>query len=465
MIALALLIFATGLPWSTESRFMDFKAFYCAGQALGEGGDSYHQALIARCEHQPSPAHLYATRYPELSIPAPFPPLTIAFFRIFALAPYAWAAVAWGAVLVAASIIIVRTLARMTRIDEVVIAATIALSVEYLSLHAGEIVPIAIAALVIAADAMARDKPIRAAVAVGVAALSPNLALPLMIALALWMPRARPWLALVLGMELLVDLAAGGPARTYEYLRDVLPAQAHVSALGSTQFGTTAIFAELGIPVATSVTLGSIWFVVMIAIGIVVGRNLARRTRRRELLVLIPVAFSVIGGPHLHIYQIAAAIPAALVLYEALPDARRILAPTIALLAIPWINAPFFGRFFTGAAMICIAILAMRLFSLRPLIAAFFSYALALLLTEIAAHIQSTTIDGGVIAAAYDPEGLVRPSWGAFIDQTLDANTAILTWSRFPTWIALVGLVVAACAPPRRICAVREEPESLPIPR
>jgi hypothetical protein len=444
LVLVGALILFLPLSWSTTPHLIDFKPFWCAGRVLASGADPYRQEPLATCEFQASPPGFFRTDDRRLAVPAPFPPLTLAFFRIFSSLPYGLAAALWSAFLIVCSIIVVRVLSGMLELDPMTITACLALSLEYVSLNAGEIVPIALAAIVIAADAAARGKPTRAALAAGFACLSPNLALPAIAALMLGMPSCRLRLLVVLCVLAIVDFASGGFALTREYLREVLPAQASMSALGSTQFSTTSILAELGMPIQTALTLGSIWLLTMLGIGIFAGQRLAEITGRRELLVFIPTAFSVIGGPHVHIFQIAAAVPAALVLYCALPKFRRSLAVALMLLAVPWIYASFLGRLSTVCAIAVSAFLCLQFFRARPFIIAALSCGIGLALMLIASWIVVLPDVTTALARSSSPSALAQESWGAYLDATRSANAAILAWGRVPTWSALVILVFVA---------------------
>jgi hypothetical protein len=102
------------------------------------------------------------------------------------------------------------------------------------------------------------------------------------------------------------------------------------------QYSLTYLAHLAGLGEHAASLLGTLSYVVMLAAGIVAGRLAAARTGAPALLLLVPPAFAVFGGPFIHVQQLAIAIPAALVLSSGrLPGARfvrrRRLSPCSAL--------------------------------------------------------------------------------------------------------------------------------------
>ena len=78
--------------------------------------------------------------------------------------------------------------------------------------------------------------------------------------------------------------------------------------------------------------------------GVLVALRLARRYDDPALTLLVPPAFSLLGGSFVHTGEIAAAVPAALLLFTHAQKYRAWLFAALLLLAVPWMLA-------TSAAM------------------------------------------------------------------------------------------------------------------
>ena len=63
-------------------------------------------------------------------------------------------------------------------------------------------------------------------------------------------------------------------------------------------------------------------YVAVLVAGVLLGGVLANRLGLREALVVVPAAAAVLGGTYLHVFQLAAALPCALVLAARVPAAR-----------------------------------------------------------------------------------------------------------------------------------------------
>ena len=75
----------------------------------------------------------------------------------------------------------------------------------------------------------------------------------------------------------------------------------------------------------------------MIVAGTFVAGRLSKKTRNDAFIVCVPVAFAVFGGAFIHVTQIAAALPAAVLLVAAAPrEYRPWRHRRMLLLAVPW---------------------------------------------------------------------------------------------------------------------------------
>ncbi len=207
-----------------------------------------------------------------------------------------------------------------------------ALSLVMLSLPLGEVVPLAVAAICLSAYSAWQGRLRAAALFAAAAMIEPHLGLPACIALAVWRPTSRVALVLVLGTLAIISFAALGMERNIEYFTAVLPAHALSELTRDTQYSLSAILASAGVPAAAALRAGSLWYVAMLVVGVIVAGRLAQRTRNDAFVVAIPPAFAVFGGSFIHVTQIAVALPAAALLVAYAPRERRTLA-VVALLA------------------------------------------------------------------------------------------------------------------------------------
>jgi len=240
------------------------------------------------------------------------------------------------------------------------------------------------------------------------------------------------------------SLATGGLRTSLEYLRAVVPAHALSEIANEKQFSLTYALHRLGFPDAAALHVGEFSYLVMTLAGIVVAGAIAKRTSAAAIVV-IPPAFAVIGGPFVHIIQIAAALPAALFLFAAgSPRTRRTLGLAIVALAIPWIQFANLGTIFVLFAAVAAAILTNVFVDERPLAAALAASASVAFLAILIAVTSPNVPDAvPVLVAHYDPHALAEASWTLYVRTIGNANALVFDLAKIPTVAALLAL---ACA-------------------
>ncbi len=251
--------------------------------------------------------------------------------------PFPVAAALWALLLALACAACVFTLARFARIAWESALAVFALALAALSLPFGEVVPIALGCISLSGLFAWRERPRAAALAAAGAMIEPHLGLPVCLALAVWLPATRVTLACAFGALGVLSLLALGPAANLEYFTSVLPAHALSEATRDTQYSLTAVLAALGLPPARrcaavrSGTPRCSWRDDFRRDGS------RKRTPNAAFLACIPPAFAVFGGTFIHVTQIAAALPAAVLLAGYATRTVRTLAVVALLaLAVPW---------------------------------------------------------------------------------------------------------------------------------
>jgi hypothetical protein len=440
-------------PEARPSALMrDFNAFYCAGAALDRGADPYRAEPLGSCERAPRPAWLNRA-IPNLSAPAPLPPYALAPFAALARLPYVFAAIAWSIVILLAFLVTVAVMRRLTNLPFAAIAAAFVLGDGYAAGTLGQVAPIAVAAIALAAYFVAHDRPVAATAAVAFATIEPHLALPVALALFLWYPRAR--IALVLAGVTLgaISIAVGGWQLNLEYLRQVLPAHALSELANSRQLSLASVLHRIGASDALALRIGEFSYAAMLAFSLWAAPVVARRTACPALVVTLPVALTLVGGPFGHVVQVAAALPCALLLYRYVPSARVALGLAIVALSIPWVQFSSLGSVLPVAAAAVTAALVATLVDRRPIAIAITALGTLGIFEAISLLVTQRVPDASkALAAAYDPHALAQASWTLYVGFVGPWNLAAFDLARLPTWlgllaVAFVGARVAIGAP------------------
>lgn len=432
---------ALGLQTSIVARtgfaFGDFRAFYCAVRVASQGADPYRTEPLHACEFSTGGSQFFKTNH-GVTIPAPLPGYAIAAVLPFSILPFGVAAALWAALLLLACSVAILALARFAEVSWQIAFAVFSLSLGVLSLPFGEVVPLALAFICLAAY-FARQERWQAAALCGAGTLvEPHLGLPVCIALAVWAPATRRTLLLCAGVLGLVSLALLGPAVNLEYLTTVLPAHALSEISRDTQYSLTAVLFALGASGRAAVRAGMAWYVIMVLLGTLLAGRMTQRTGNKAFLVCTPPAFAIFGGTFIHATQMAAALPAAALLVQhAQPRHRSVAVIALLILTVPW--ARVISPAFLIAPLIPVAYIAWCWWSenLRAtLVAACVAAALAEILVMLAGaphavvHVVTPTIDAH----------LAEASWSVFTQNT--SSHTFATWlARVPTCAALSVLL------------------------
>ncbi len=425
----------------------DLRAFYCAGEAIDTHRDPYLAEPLRSCEVRETRA---AGEFPfvNLAIPAPLPGYALVPFEALARLGFARASTLFFFLQVAACSASAVLLVRVTRFPFVGAFAALFMSVGMLSVEAGQIFPFALLAICACAQALLLNRYTTAAIFAACATIEPHTALPALIALFWWLPRIRIPLALCAAFLAIVTFATLGAATNVEYFAHVLPAQVLAEAASGRQFSLLTLLVHANIPLRIALTIADAEFLAMCVLGAFVARRLAVRYAAPEFYALVPPAFGALGGPYVHLTQLAIAIPAVLALLHRDPKHRNVYGAALLLLAIPWFTMVdddlLEGLLTVAIVSVAIAIAVWRQ-SARTIIVA---VTLTLLLTALERldrlQVRSLAPSPDVaINRVSGPGLLAQASWQAYVDATArdDAN-ATLVW-RLPTWIGLLALTAA----------------------
>jgi hypothetical protein len=421
----------------------DFSAFYCAGSALRHGADPYLEEPLGSCERAPKPAPLLPGT-PALAMPAPLPPYALAPFAVLSLVPYAAAGLVWSLVLAASVAATVFALRRLTGLPLLAIVAAFVLGDGYAMLCLGQLAPVAVAAVALAALLLASGRDEAAALAAAGTMLEPHVGLPVCIALFVWRPRTRLPLGCAALFFAALSFALAGPGPTLEYFSDVVPAHALSEIANEKQLSLTYALHRLGVADTGALDAGELWYGAMLLLGVGAAGRALRHGAGASFVAVLPPLFVVVGGPFVHIAQTAAALPAALLLYARANGAqRRTLGVALAALAVPWLQFPNLGTSFAALAALVCGILIAKLVDPRPLAAGVAGVLAILFLAGATALLRTHIGDAGpALAAHYDPRALAETSWRIYVNAIGSANAPAFDLAKVPS---VAGLLAVAC--------------------
>jgi hypothetical protein len=420
---------------------VDFRSYYCAALSERSGKDPYFAQPLHECENQtPSP---FFRAKSNVTVPAPYPPYALAVVYPFTFLPFTKAVTVWASLMALLCVIATVALAAVTRLPLLAAWGAFALSLGLESLPSGQIVPLCIASLLLAAYLVQRGQDAFAALFVAVAMIEPHVALPAAVALLIARPNATLVLVLALGLIGIGSLAFGGEQLNVEYFTKVLPAHALAEVSRDNQFSLSTVLASFGVADSTAIFAGNVCYLLMLVVGCLIGSLLMNRYGDSGFLILTPPAFTLLGGSFVHTVEMVAAIPVCLLLYVHLPQHRVLLGFISIALAMPWMDA-------TSASLL-----------LAPVFpAAFLTY---VLIAEQPLWLLRTAVVSGVVilslfilaqqhlggahqVSSYHPP--IDPHLAEYYWRQLvlgnTTNRPVMWLLRLPTWAALVALLVTA---------------------
>jgi hypothetical protein len=235
-----------------------------------------------------------------------------------------------------------------------------------------------------------------------------------------------------------IGIFAFGIARNLEYAFAFLPAHEHAELIASDQYSFTHLAYEFGASARVASLAGSISY----AIAVVVGLVLARRVMPRNAspIVLLPVAASMLGGPFVHDVEIAAALPAAIVLARD----SRIAQIGVVLLSVSWTQYWRFNLVPIAATALGAALLFIRSIPRRV---AYATAAFVLLtIANIAIPLQRVEPEATATAPVHiAPTDLSSVPWEKRIESAtsrrFDKSDPL---AKLPTWLGLLLLPFGA---------------------
>jgi hypothetical protein len=185
---------------------------------------------------------------------------------------------------------------------------------------------------------------------------------------------------------------------------------------------------------------GQLSYAASLTLGLIIGRAFARRTGALAFLLAMPAAFCVIGGPFIHIQQIPAALPAALLLFSRFPAYRFSHGLSAFLLAIPWHHFSY------------LLLLMLPVFGITMLLSAQFLRAPFWAQASIGSAILGIVVSANMLFApptsavmhlpAMKADALSEDIWSLYIQAHHTNNQLLFLFLQFPTWFALLLMAV-----------------------
>jgi hypothetical protein len=417
----------------------DFRAFYCAGSAIAHGGNPYLEEPLRSCEATAGPpAEPEFLR--QVALPAPLPPYALLLFVPFALLPFPLAAACYVALLISSMTLAVVLLRQVTGASSAVLNVAFAGITATVTYYVGQPVPLVFAALGAAALFARGGRWIAASACVALASVEPHVALAAIVAMLVAFPRARVPLALCgVGLAAASVAAVGVPA-CIAYVREVVPAHALANAY-EWQFSLTSVLTSVGVAAADAIRWGEVMFAAMLALGVFVALRLRRITRDPAVMLIVPPAFALFGGVHVHFQQLAVAFPAIVYVAVLNPRVRTLAMSGVALAMIPW-NV-IGSTVIAGLAPLLVGALGGLTVGRRAGIVLGLGAACIAMSVVVLAALGFGPGPVHFVPHAYAPDALAELSWGDFSRAVLMRPSAMMQWLRIPT---LAGLACGLAA-------------------
>lgn len=428
----------------------DFGAFYCAALAARTGADPYKTDSLVRCQRDrvygPGGVPFETKRVK----PAPLPGYDFALFALLTFLPYREAGLLWTAILVVANFAAAGVLRQLTRLPFGLLVAALAVTNGAICYQFGQEQPFVTLALVASALLLREGRPQSAAAVASVTLIEPHVGLPVMLALFFWTPARLAVIAACVAFCAL-SVAFVGVAANVEYFARVLPVHAFAEVPVWFQYSLTSVLYSLGAADALSLRIASAQYALTMALAIAFAGPLARRIGK-PALILFPAACAVLGGPFMHIQEIASAIPFAVYLAACVPGFAVAGWVAVVLLGLRW---PETSNSTEAIGLVLVLGAATFALTSRPLglrmgigVAAFALY-FALNRALAAAPYANTRAlpSPAAVAAAtaqYDPS-LASTRWAIQLrrDGNRSERSLRRDFERLPTWLALLILFAA----------------------
>lgn len=443
----------------------DFQAFYCAGAAVREHANPYRTQPLGACEHRQTDG-TYAALPADVVLPAPQPGYDLAAFAALSALPFDSAKAVWGAILAMAIAAAIACAVLATRLPLATVLAAFLAALALPAFAFGELFALFAAAACAAMFFASREKWTAAGIAAALSLVEPHLGLPLCIGLAFWRPRTRAALGLTVALLAAVSAGTIGARTSLEYATAVLPLHALAEISSDAQLSLSAVLHAAGINDRLAVQVGALSYIASCVLGIWLAEILSARWRDDAFLIAVPAAFATIGGTFIHVTELFAAIPLALLLVAHAVRYRGLVGCALLLLAVPWFTAVEPGNALALAALGAIVTLHLARRGLDARIAAALAAsALAFTILFAAPHFAGDRTPHTPAPARINGTAYPQESWQAWNYRALSTGSTVVWLLRGLSWTGLI-LVAVVSAVSRRDAAWSPAPaQSTPSAR
>jgi hypothetical protein len=222
-----------------------------------------------------------------------------------------------------------------------------------------------------------------------------------------------------------------------EYLTHVVTAHALSEINNQEQLSLAYVLHLVGVPSTLAVTVAKIQYVIMLVFGILLARN-AAEAYGPAIVPFGAVSFVLIGGPFLHVTQVVAALPAALLMTGRLRSKSAAAAAT--LLAIPWLNYATVLTVLPIAVAVCYA-MARHLCGQSVRVASTFVAVSTFGIVASAFYVAGDRLNGRPIYGNAPASAMAETTWRTLVDFDRHGHIWLSSLAKVPTEAALVIIV------------------------
>jgi hypothetical protein len=320
----------------------------------------------------------------------------------------------------------------------VTVACTLVISDLYTSSILGQVAAFSTFGLCLTGWSLANGRRVPLAIGLAFGMIEPHLGLPALLGVALWNTPSRVVALCVAGTLGIASLLALPVPVIVEYLTRVIPAHALSELNNQDQLSSAYALHALGASAGLALLLAKANYALALVLGILVSRRAAARFGA-AMLPFGATAFALLGGPFLHVTQLAAALPAALLVVGRSPS--RPARAAAAILAVPWLN-------FATLLAVLPAVIGALYLTLRKFFGAWSAGRTAALVAAAAAaeafaavflaqtYVRVIPSYGRVL-----PNDLAEVTWKAIIDLQQHDHVVLATLAKLPTELAVIAVV------------------------
>lgn len=448
LAALALLAAGCGffISSNADRGAYDFQAFYCAGAAVRAHADPYKAQPLGACERRVT-SGTYAALPADVILPAPQPGYDLAAFEAISALPFDRAKALFGALLAIALTLAVVCVWAATQAPLGIVLAAFVASLVMPALAFGELFAFFAAAACAALYFASRGQWSAAGAAAALSLVEPHLGLPICAALIIWKPQTRAAMVITIAALLALAVATLGVGPNLEYVAVVLPLHSLAEISSDAQLSLSAILHAAGVSDAAAIQIGTLSYLALAALGVLVARALSERAHNDTFLVGVPAAFAAIGGTFIHVTELFAAIPLALLL-------RHRSAAALVLLAVPWFTALEPGNALAFALLGAIATSYLTWCRKgAQIVTAFAAGAFAFGVLYGAPKLVHGNAPHSPPPTRISDSSYPQASWQAWNYRALSTNSDVVWLLRGLSWVGLLVLAATAVQVSRRAAA------------